>query len=620
MDEGKHKLDLDGMAINYSALSVNDKKIIERLMRSKSSNNIFGVENFLNLEFDQPDGVGKKFFNTILDLQGRLKNELSKISIGAIDYLNMESELIISTRFEDISIEKIESILLEDIDNFLDGLDENEQDISQCRWGFVEQESTLETMGLKHNVTKERIRQKESQINNKFILNMRLTQENIWLNLRDNINLQLPLKMKYLSVCFDKEKNFYRFLDYILGGKDIQNIIRPDIQVDMLNGFFATNGAPCSIYEVQEYIQDNSSLDSPSYTDNALGYLNELGRIQIKDNKVYPKYLRKHEAAACILGCHPQGLPWLDVAKVVNATNISRTSLSETRLDIAFSDSELVYLAGSGIYKNTKYINFSEINMDLIFESLLVFFDDTNRDVFHLTEVYRKSAFLQEQDYHVIRYIVKMYGEDYGFYFDGLSGSDSVGMEKGFKKITQKDVILQAMNTNKKPMTKPEIALLLKSKSLNHASLYLNEMINDKQVVQPERMLYTTPDIAYAEIDLPSYIDGIQDILFNEQRPVDPSIFQDILNERLNAAYSKYFYSSIAKQYAQQNNWYRKHNLYSLYEIQYKNLTDAINIHCQCELDTSENFKHLSEHIAITRETAQFSISNWQATNKLLRR
>lgn len=606
------EFDFDEMTINYSSLSPNEKKNLEKLVRLKSSRNILEVVNFKALEFDKIEGTGKKFINTILDLKERLRIDLQKISNGEIDYKNMESELIISTRFKDFSVEEIGVILLEDIDDFLDGIAPDKQEIFQCRWGFVEPESTLEEIGLKHNVTRERIRQKETKINNELIRNMRLTQENIWLNIKDNINFKLPVKMKYLSGCFDCEKNFYRFLGYICGDKGIKNIVRPDIQVDMLNFFFAKHGEPCSVYQIKEYIKTDSDLDSIC-ANNVLDYLEELGKVQIKDGEVYPKYLKKNEAAACVLSSHPQGLPWLDVAKIVNAKNISRTDLNETRPDNqAFFDSDFVYLAGHGVYKNTKYINFSEIDTDSVFESLLEFFDETNRDVFHLNEVYHKSVFLQEQDYHVIRYIVKMYGEDYGFYFDGKSQTDSVGLEKDFKNITQKNVILQAMNANNKPMTKPEIASLLKSNSLGHASYYLDVMITDEQVVQVDRMLYTTPDIAYKEIDLPRYIDGIKDILFNENRPVDPSIFQHILNEKLDAAYSKYFYSSIAKKYYQKNNWYRKQNLYSLHEIKYNNLTDAINKHCKSELDTNSNFKKLSEHIAITRESAQISISNWQ--------
>lgn len=608
----EYEFDFDGMAINYSALSTEEKKNVEKLIRLKNSDHILEVLKFREVEFDQIKGIGSKFINSILVLKDRLQIELKKISSSEIDYKNMGSELIISTRFKEMSIDEIGSILLEDIDNFLDGINESDQDIFQCRWGFIESELTLEKIGLKYHLTRERIRQKAETINNNLIRNMRLTQENIWLNLKDNINLQLQFKMKDLLSCFDNEGNFYKFLDYVCGGKNIKKTIRPDIAVDMLNVFFATHGASCSIIEIKEYIQNNISIEY-FCPDNVLEYLDELGKVTIKDNMVHPKNLKKNEAAACILSEHSQGLPWLDVAKIVNVKNISRTNLNETRIDNqAFFDSDFLYLAGKGVYKNTKFMDFSEINIDLIFESLLVFFDKTNRTVFHLNEVYRNSKFLQKQDYYIIRYIVKMYGEDYGFYFDGKSQTDSVGVEKRFKNITQREVILQAMVANKRAMTKAEIACLLKSNSLAHASVYLDEMIKKKQVVQVDRMLYTIPDIAFADIELDKYLCGIQDVLNNEKRPIDPSVFKGILNDKLHASYSKCFYASIAKIYHQEKNWYRKKELYSLHEIQYENLRDAINIHCQSELDISSNFRNLSKYISITKESAQRAIRNWQ--------
>lgn len=608
----EQELDFDGMAINFSSLSAIEKKNLEKLYRLKDSENILEVINFNSLEFDGIKGVGKKFISTIYGLKKRLQFEIEKISKGIIDYENMESELILSTKFRSIPVEQVGAILLEDIDSFLDSIEENEQEIFQYRWGFIESELTLEEIGDKHSVTRERVRQKEAMINSKLIRNMRLTQENIWLNLQNNINLTLPHVMGNLSDCFDKEKDFYKFLSYICGDINISNIVRPDIQTDMFNLFFAEYGEPCSIYQAKEYIQANSSVND-SNADNILEYLSELKKIEIKDENVYPKYLKKNEAAACVLSKHPQGLPWLDIAKIVNARAISRTELSQDHLDShALFDSDFVYLAGKGVYKHTKYMNLSETDIDSIFESLSVFFDETNRDVFHLNEIFHKSIFLQGKDYYAIRYIIKMYGEEYGFYFDGKSQVDSVGLKKGFKNITQKDVILQTMSMNKKPMTKPEIAALLKSNSIRHAGYYLDKMMGDEKIVQVDRMLYTTPEIAYKDIDLPCYIAGINEILLNENRPVDPSIFQHKLNNDFNKTYSKYFYSSIAKINCQKNNWHRRQNLYSLRDIEYSSLTDAIDKHCKSDFDTNTNFKRLIEFIAITKESAQVSIGNWQ--------
>jgi hypothetical protein len=87
---------------------------------------------------------------------------------------------------------------------------------------------------------------------------------------------------------------------------------------------------------------------------------------------------------------------------------------------------------------------------------------------------------------------------------------------------------------------------------------------------------------------------------------------QDLtLCSHVNEACSKYFYSSIAKSNCQKNNRPHKQNLYSPYDIEYNNLTDAITKHCKSDFDTNINFKRQSEFIAISRESAQVSIGNW---------
>ena len=93
----------------------------------------------------------------------------------------------------------------------------------------------------------------------------------------------------------------------------------------------------------------------------------------------------------------------------------------------------------------------------------------------------------------------------------------------------KKDVIIEAMNRSFKPLTKVEVASLLKSKSIGHAGYYLDQMLEEGSIVQVERMLYTTPQLAYKNIDLNIYINSINDILCEYLKPVEPSIFKEKL-------------------------------------------------------------------------------------------
>lgn len=233
-------------------------------------------------------------------------------------------------------------------------------------------------------------------------------------------------------------------------------------------------------------------------------------------------------------------------------------------------------------------------------------------EIFHLNECYQSSEYLKRFNYYEIRHFVKHFGEDYGYYFDGRSQSDSVGREKGFKNITQKDVIIEAMSSREKPFTKPEVAGLLKSKSLAHAAFYLDGLIDEARVVQVDLQMYTTPEQAYKNIDLKKYLHPMQHILEQCGKPLDASIFQQTLNPLLSVSYSKHFYMGIARCHAAEQGWYRAHGLYSVTPIAFNSLTDALNKYCTKDQPVKDSIEHLQQQIAITKDNATRIIHHWR--------
>ena len=614
LSESINRLDLDGMFIKHSSLSTIEKKAILKFENLLGPLTFLKLVNFNRDEYNEVKGLGihSRALQTLDNLKGKIDIELHRIANGEIDYKNMESELVLSSRPQELSFDYLEAILLEDIDCFLDNLEESQQEIFQCRWGFVEPEKTLEDLGKMQGCTRQRVQQKETIINKEFLLSCRLGPENIWWNLKGHLNNQLPSQMRDLSDCFDNEGCFYNFLSFICSQDSIKDIINPIIKPYLLDSLFEKKGEPVSIPDIKDFLE---SVADENYDniENTLRVLTELGKIQVDDGRVYPRDLTMEKAIGCALAPHPKGLPWLDIVKLINNSNTSRSLLPEERQTTALTRSESIYLAGKGIYKHTNHINFSEINIDLIFESLLEFSVEKNRDNFHINEVYLQSKFLQEHDYYLIRHIVKVLGEGFGFYFNGKSSSDSVGLEKDFKQITQLDIILQVMKDTALPMTKPEIAALLKSNSIQHADFLIDGLMNQQKVVRVDRYLYTTYEIAFKNVDLENYTDAIHDIISNETRLIHPSIFQKKLNEKFNQSFSSHLYLAIAKVHCAQNNWYRSGMLFSFHESNYKDLSDAVRTHCDSKADMSTNFKNLRKYIAITSEAGHIAISNWQS-------
>lgn len=611
-------VDTSDMRISLAGVDTRFVKALEKYARHINADDLNEhIDEILKLDrrvlIELPT-FGNSVVDTLIEFRKLIQNEIELIVSGCVNYENFESALIVPKRLIKLSLTKIEEILLEDIDTYFDKISDDDADIAQRRWGFIDAKQTLEEIAESFKLTRERIRQKEVKINKNFVRHMRLSQSVLWQLLEPNLTSDISNKVEDLFCCFASEKDFYDFLNLICNQDKLIEYVYPQLEKTLLNSYFVENGAPIHIDEIKDYLVD-LELKEVRNINNAIRYLASQNLLSIEGEQVWPKQLGKSEASACVLVDHKKGLPWLDIANIVNNNSYSRTPIYEDRLDFdAFNSPDYIFLAGKGIYKHTKYIDTNNISLDEVFFELMEYVELVSRDVFHLNECYHASSILQRYDYYEIRYFVKNFGEDYGFYFDGRSQADSVGLKKDFKNITQKDVIIQKMDRNGKPLTKPEIANLLKSRSLDHASYYLDELIESGRVVQLERMLYTTPELAYKKINLNEYISAIDKVLRNHAKPVEPSIFKEELNLYFSKSYSKHFYSSIARLYAEKKGWFRKHSLYSIYEIPFKNLNIALDNFCRIDLTVDENVVALQKHVAINRQTASIALSNWKVS------
>ncbi|MEG3767944.1 sigma factor-like helix-turn-helix DNA-binding protein [Alteromonas sp. 14N.309.X.WAT.G.H12] len=557
-------------------------------------------------------GFGQGVVDALVDFKKIVLKEIQKISMGTKNYLSFESDIIVPRLANEISLGEIEKLLLDDIDKYLDKLAEGDAEIAQLRWGFVEEKATFEEVGEMFDVTRQRMQQKEKKINDQLLLNLRLKPETLWKFLQPQMQPFLKDKVKNLYECFSSEKAFYEFLDIVCEKDNLYEYVYPEFDKNILNSYFAENGAPVHLDDAITVLED-LDLEGIQNLHNIILSLKNQGVILIDDDQLSPRLLGKSEAVACVLFDHQKGLPWQDIAKLVNFNGYSRSEIYEDRLDSeAFKHKDYIYLAGKGLYKHTRFINAELIHLDNVFAELDKYFDATSRDVVHLNQCYHSSDYLKQFDYYEIRHFVKHFGEDFGYFFVGRSQSDSVGKEKGFKNITQREVILEAMQNAGKPITKPEIATLLKSKSLAHAAFYLDKMVEEGRVAQVERQLYSTPQLAYRDINVPAYLDLMQEILMKYGLPLDTSIFQKEINNKLSVSYSKYFYLGIARCYASQRGWHRAHGLFSLMPIKFKNIRDALSTFCSRDMPRDEAVSLLRKHIAITKENANKIVQSWK--------
>lgn len=226
---------------------------------------------------------------------------------------------------------------------------------------------------------------------------------------------------------------------------------------------------------------------------------------------------------------------------------------------------------------------------------------------------YQSKGDRSDIEYFTLRYLVREFGEQYGLYFDGKSGTDSVSLDPDLKRITQADVIVKVLNESKVAMTKQEIAERLRSKSLGHAGFYINNLIEEGKVVRVDQMVYTTPEKAFSNMDTKAIMSVIQGIMnASPNIIVEADVFREYVNMELNLSYSKYIYMALVKTQLKELALHRNNTLFSKKPIPYKNLLDICKQLCNPDYAKGQNAKIIQQAVWLTDAVTADAIHQWK--------
>jgi hypothetical protein len=103
------------------------------------------------------------------------------------------------------------------------------------------------------------------------------------------------------------------------------------------------------------------------------------------------------------------------------------------------------------------FLDLEQFNIPEIMQHLLDYFEQRQLNALHLHDYYQQNKIQRtEIEYFTLRHIVRGYGEEYGVFFNGQSGSDSISIDKNATRITQADVVVSMLNESKVAMTAQE--------------------------------------------------------------------------------------------------------------------------------------------------------------------
>jgi hypothetical protein len=590
------------MPIAQLAIPVQYQKIIRRIL--SVLDNVVTVQDLINVDpvsFANLPTVGKLYVESLIELQKKLPSLL--------DVQMKKFASLTSIEFNDI-----DNALITDIESYLWTLDETKMDIALSRWGFNQEHETLEEVASRHNLTRERIRQVEKLINANLPLQLTIPSKILWANIREKMSEDLTLLLPNLAKCFATVKLFYDMIEFCcqVEAGSISKIIFTKIRPEIINSLFCSTPSPVAPEIIINELMSSYGYDKASAI-HGIKQLENLGKIELTMQGVYPKKLARAEAVAHVLTSHPEGLPWKDIARIVNKKGCSATQMDEARSTHGFSDSEYVYLCAKGTYRNLLFLNLDQFDIPKVIQHLIDYFKQSKLTAANLHDYYYQTKGQRcEVEYFVLRHIVREYGDEYGIYFGGKSNVDSISLDADSKRITQADVIIKVLNETNFAMTKQEIAERLRSKSINHASFYLSNLMDEGKVVRVDKMVYTTPEKAFGNIDTRAIMQVIRDILNIKDIVVEADIFREYVNMELNLSYSKYIYAALVSTQLTELGWYRHNMLFSKNPIPYKNLLDMCKQLCNPKISNTENIKILQQVAWLTDPVTTAVMQQWR--------
>lgn len=573
-------------------------KIREDLIKKEKENKLSNIEIQNNLR-----GIRKTLFK---DFE-RFKDS----------YLS-EEKIIIK---QDISNDVLEKLIIEDINYVLSLFTEKMNLVFKGRYGYMQNFETLEDLGKKFNVTRERVRQYESDINKTLIKIGKI----------DRFSL-VQFFNKYKSISFHKlfpqlDKNFTNtshsnaggditrdrlvaFMESYCGVKE-NYFTTPERELwnfdsERLKEIFVFTPAGVSTDDFIEIIKDNYGYDDFT-SKSALEFMNKKEFIKIVNEKVYPIKINKNEEVAHILLNYPDGLHWKEVCKIGNKSYTK----NKWDLERIVGDSSLsmngnphIYLIDKGKHRLIKYLLSEVEGKDEIISLTINLLNELNLDQSDLEKIYKKIIEIEKYQnlkFYNFRAIIKIFGEEKGLYHTGKSGQNTISFNKDIKSISLKDKIREIIENSNDEISQQEInKKLQKSNEQLPLSTHLDSLENENVIFKINPGIYLNFKDAIRLCDKKEVEEYLDEVL-DQYEFITSAFIREKINEDLGYGLSTSYYTSLVKVLAKENNWFCGFNYLSKKQERTMATDEYIKNNYDNNLSINQNFSNFLKKIGVSK-------------------
>lgn len=417
--------------LHYSRLEKAEKELITKFVRRGMEMDdvtpAFLMEWYPAI-IKKTKGFGKCSARTLRSIQKRITDAITHNN-GA------ESILIPDDYGVDLSLSDTGDSLLQDIEQYLDTLEDEQKMILTKRIGFRTELLTLQNLATQCGVTRERIRQKE---------------EALLFNLKRSIHVSsriLAKKLLNVSICeclsqlgmlrdaFATETCLLRTLERLAGFDEghLTEQTTEHVRNNLLDEFFISTVTP-SIEEALTYIQEELNMERGA-AEYALHKLRDDGFVELTETHIYPRKAKKEVAVVFVLATHPDGLQWKKIAEKVNEMGISRARFSEERMEYVLYNSEMIFKSGPKQFSHVRYLGVTREQIRQWISDVKSTICRSGHKALNLRTEYYAVLSEPKPDYYLLRHVVRTYGAVDDLCYNGKSGKSMVSVRKDSEKI-----------------------------------------------------------------------------------------------------------------------------------------------------------------------------------------
>ena len=239
---------------------------------------------------------------------------------------------------------------------------------------------------------------------------------------------------------------------------------------------------------------------------------------------------------------------------------------------------EFAFLSYEAVPLPTKYLTSSEV---------LKFRDDawhkyfSNKDFLNLVE--------------------KKFGTEKGLFHKGTSGTNTISLNENIKVISLKDKIRDVIfNSSGEVHLQDIIKKLQKTNEDIPVDIHLNDLVDEMKIfrISPGTFLNFEDGIKLCDKD---DVKSVLNEVLDNYEFITTGFIREFVNDRLGFNLSNFYYDTLARLLAKENNWYYGANYLSKNRKKTIGGKKYIIENYDENLSTTENFKILSKKIGISK-------------------